>query len=65
MTEQQATEQGYERDKSEKFFRKYDETKDVGVVCECGCFHFTLRYGTYELIAECDSCGHKECVYSG
>lgn len=35
------------------------------VVCQCGGHEFTLRYGSYEILATCVKCGLSERVYSG
>ena len=35
------------------------------VICKCGNDEFTLKYGSYTLIARCTKCNGKGCVYSG
>lgn len=41
-----------------------DEHEKVRCI-KCWCDQFKLNYGTYEVIAECSSCGFKFSAYSG
>jgi len=59
----------YEHEKIKKEIRKKFNvkiSKNGNVVCNCGLNnHFLSHSGNYELILECDMCGHKFCAYSG
>lgn len=46
----------------------YIKAKSNGIEVLCGDCHgsaFTLRYGSYEILAKCIACGKEACVYSG
>ncbi len=51
----------------EKFFTyaDYGPRPPVEILCPCWSKYFTLRYGSYELIATCGACGEEDVVYSG
>jgi len=58
----------YKRCREDVFFRmEVNQGSDdpPHVMCQCGSFEFTLRYGGYELRATCTQCGKKETVYDG
>lgn len=47
------------------FYREEGAGTTPDVLCQCGSFEFTLRYGLYELEATCAKCGKSETVYDG
>ena len=48
------------------FFRAVHISNDAPeILCPCGNTRFTLRYGSYEILARCPECGREEVVYDG
>ncbi len=59
----------YPADLSDRYDNESDPVQDYGdaptVVCECGCFTFTIRQKSYDTQARCTACGLEESVHSG
>ena len=61
----------YKREPESRYGRKRFYTlcngdKDApAIMCDCGSFNFSLRYGSCEIRARCATCGIEEVVYDG
>lgn len=57
----------YTKESDDVFYHNYNESKKIpfSIVCECDNNKFTLKYGSYEIVAICTKCGRREVVYDG